>query len=492
MVTNNSTNNQDIKGDSGTALGYPITVAGGSNMSTAATGSTVTVNLVNSPSVSGSVTAGTGLTATTGNVSISAGNLNLPNTNSAFSQGVINMGGAQYFNNYGTDNLFIGGAGNGTLTTANAQFNVGIGINVLSSLTTGSTNLGLGYGALSSLNTGSNNSCWGYLSGWQISSGSNNVGFGTDSLANLLTGSANISIGYLSGLNYTGAESSNILIGNAGTLNESNVIHIGTQGTSSGQQNACYIAGVSGVSVSNTNMVTINTSTGQLGSQAVPLGAVTSVTGTANQILASPTTGAVVLSLIGPYTPATYASHALLVGAGTSSIGTVAAVAAGQVLVSAGTGSDPAYSATPSVTSITLGAGNTLSTYVQGTFTPGIAFGGGTTGITYSVQTGQYTQIGNVLYFYVIITMTNKGSSTGNATLTGLPIATASTGQRQWFANTNNFSYSTNFIALTWSTTAAATELALFQFSPTQVGAFATNANFANNTQLVGEGFYFV
>lgn len=73
-------------------------------------------------------------------------------------------------------------------------------------------------------------------------------------------------------------------------------------------------------------------------------GTVLSVTGTANQILASPTTGNVVLSFIGPYTPATYTAHGVLIGEGTSSIAATAAGTTGQVLIGA-TGADPAFGA---------------------------------------------------------------------------------------------------------------------------------------------------
>lgn len=77
---------------------------------------------------------------------------------------------------------------------------------------------------------------------------------------------------------------------------------------------------------------------------ATSVGNVLSVTGTANQILASPTTGSVVLSLIGPYTPATYTAHGVLVGEGTSSIVATAAGTTGQVLT-ATTAADPAFAA---------------------------------------------------------------------------------------------------------------------------------------------------
>jgi hypothetical protein len=64
-------------------------------------------------------------------------------------------------------------------------------------------------------------------------------------------------------------------------------------------------------------------------------------------------------------------------------------------------------------------------TYVQGTFTPGIQFGGGTTGITYTDQIGVYTRIGRVVVFDLMVTLSAKGSSTGSAQITGLPITAA-------------------------------------------------------------------
>lgn len=70
---------------------------------------------------------------------------------------------------------------------------------------------------------------------------------------------------------------------------------------------------------------------------------VSSVTGTANQILATPTTGPVVLSLIGPYTPATYTAHGVLMGEGTSSIAASSAGTSGQVFTSGGASADGAY-----------------------------------------------------------------------------------------------------------------------------------------------------
>ncbi len=62
------------------------------------------------------------------------------------------------------------------------------------------------------------------------------------------------------------------------------------------------------------------------------------------------------------------------------------------------------------------------STNTSGTFTPVLKFGGGTTGITYSTQQGKYTRASGITTVEVKINLTSKGSSTGTASITGLPV----------------------------------------------------------------------
>jgi hypothetical protein len=56
-------------------------------------------------------------------------------------------------------------------------------------------------------------------------------------------------------------------------------------------------------------------------------------------------------------------------------------------------------------------------------WTPVVSFGGGTTGITYSTQNGQYVQVGSIIHFMCAIVLTSKGSSTGVMAIGGLPFA---------------------------------------------------------------------
>jgi hypothetical protein len=64
---------------------------------------------------------------------------------------------------------------------------------------------------------------------------------------------------------------------------------------------------------------------------------------------------------------------------------------------------------------------NTLDDYEEGTWTPALKFGGGNTGMTASLAAGKYTKIGNRVFGSAYIVLTAKGSSTGAATITGLP-----------------------------------------------------------------------
>lgn len=66
---------------------------------------------------------------------------------------------------------------------------------------------------------------------------------------------------------------------------------------------------------------------------------------------------------------------------------------------------------------------NTLDDYEEGTWTPAITFGGGSTGVTYAQQTGTYVKNGKIVAFNFRIRLSAKGSSTGDAVLTGLPFA---------------------------------------------------------------------
>jgi hypothetical protein len=206
-----------------------------------------------SPTYSGTVTGGTGLVATTGDVTITAGNLDLPDTNAAGTQGIIGFGGAMWINNMGTHNTFVGeDSGNLALTVATTTDNTGLGYHSMTVIDGSSGSVGLGAESLALLENGNFNTACGYNALNQVVSGGSNIGLGAGA------GSA-----------ITLASSSNICIGNVGAA-ESNTIRIGTQGNGAGQQDKAYIAGIYGASpaAATTSLVIID-SVGKLGASAL-------------------------------------------------------------------------------------------------------------------------------------------------------------------------------------------------------------------------------
>lgn len=161
------------------------------------------------------------------------------------------------------DNVIIGlDAGNSSITAASC---VGLGRFVFQDLTTGTYSTAIGWGAGDALTSGQYNTFVGALCGGRgISTGQHNTGIGSWAISTVgFNGSDNIAVGYFAGTNYATSESSNIVIGNLGTASESNVIRIGTQGSSAGQQNTCFIAGIHGVTI--TGAAVLINSSGQLG-----------------------------------------------------------------------------------------------------------------------------------------------------------------------------------------------------------------------------------
>jgi len=104
---------------------------------------------------------------------------------------------------------------------------------------------------------------------------------------------------------------------------------------------------------------------------------------------------------------------------GSNSFGGINVNGIGLGRIPAASGIGVAFPATQSASS----DANTLDDYEEGTWTIGIAFGGASTGITYSQNTGKYTKVGRLVTVFGAVDLTNKGSATGNASITGLPFS---------------------------------------------------------------------
>jgi len=158
-----------------------VNILGGANINTVGTLNTLTVNLNNS--------------------------VFLPETTVDTLSGVLGIGSSIAVQMFGSGNIFLGDAGNFTLT-------------------------------------GSNNTATGFNSGVLLTSADNNVIYGAASGQQLLSGDNNLLLGFGAGSDYTGAESNNILLQNVGVVGESNTMRLGLSGSGTRQVNNVFMGGV--------------------------------------------------------------------------------------------------------------------------------------------------------------------------------------------------------------------------------------------------------
>lgn len=125
-----------------------------------------------------------------------------------------------------------------------------------------------------------------------------------------------------------------------------------------------------------------------------------------------------------------------------------------------------------------------------GSWTPGIAFGGATTGITYTLQQGRYAQFGTGTNSMVCVSgyvlTSSKGSATGALTITGFPVASQVTAQNMTIINTAGLTVS----GLGVSLASAGTTGQVFSMSA-GVNTNLSNSSAANATDFQISGCYF-
>ncbi len=118
-----------------------------------------------------------------------------------------------------------------------------------------------------------------------------------------------------------------------------------------------------------------------------------------------------------------------------------------------------------------------------GSWTPAITFGGGSTGITYAARGGRYMKIGKMVFASAYISLSNKGSSSGAAKITGLPATHANTinsvGHVEWIQ------MATNFVHISGLADTNAATISLVGHSAANASySNLTNSDFANNSIL--------
>lgn len=267
--------------------------------------------------LTGAVTSANAITITNGALTLTAGNLIITSATTS-TVGQIKQSGTAILHTFGgTSNIFVGsGAGNFTLTATSAT---GIGLNALSSLTSGIENTAIGDKALDDVASGARNtavgnraaenilgnnnvaigsqalqgaagatsetnvaigylalrlatSCiWNVAAGSQamenVTTGSENVAVGQGALGTITTGNYNVAIGFSAGSSLTVGDSSNISINAGGTAGSNNTLFIGAAtGTGTQQLNRSFIHGIRGITTGNADAIAVLVdSAGQLG-----------------------------------------------------------------------------------------------------------------------------------------------------------------------------------------------------------------------------------
>lgn len=123
--------------------------------------------------------------------------------------------------------------------------------------------------------------------------------------------------------------------------------------------------------------------------------------------------------------------------------------------------------------------------YEQGVFIPALKFGGNSVGMV-GTSNGFYTIVDSILCYSIDIALTNKGSSVGAATITGLPYATVNNNTIAPIAFERvDLSGSTTIVAMV---NGAVIDIKVEKNN----AAFSTldNADFNNNSHLYVAGAY--
>ncbi len=150
--------------------------------------------------------------------------------------------------------------------------------------------------------------------------------------------------------------------------------------------------------------------------------------------------------------------------------------------LSLGTGDTPVFAG------INVGEDN-LTVYDEGTWTPVMKIG--STTISTSTNHAKFTRVGDVVHFSAYIAF-NRGSNTGDVTITGLPVASNASGVATITCLCGNAVNATNLVGLV---SAGGTTLSLHVNSAATGGS---QANFSNThiaastaTSINFSGFYF-
>ena len=135
---------------------------------------------------------------------------------------------------------------------------------------------------------------------------------------------------------------------------------------------------------------------------------------------------------------------------------------------------------------------NTLDDYEEGTWTPALTFGGNSVSLTYTNRVGHYVRIGKVVYISFAISLSNKGSSSGSAYVTGMPFATQSQSLNQFFGLLTCASNVSSWqVGASWGLMFSDSNIYLRYNQASGEGSL-NESNFTNTSNFGFTGFYFV
>tara|TARA_Y100001970_G_C14057740_1_gene762511 strand:- start:588 stop:1073 length:486 start_codon:yes stop_codon:yes gene_type:complete len=133
---------------------------------------------------------------------------------------------------------------------------------------------------------------------------------------------------------------------------------------------------------------------------------------------------------------------------------------------------------------------DTLTVYDEGTWTPVMKIG--STTISTSTNHAKFTRIGSIVYFCAYIAF-NRGTNTGDVTITGLPVAASASGVATLTTLCGNSINATNLVGLV---AASGSTLSLHVNSAatggSQANMSATHIAASTASSINFSGFYFV
>jgi len=196
----------------------------------------------------------------------------------------------------------------------------------------------------------------------------------------------------------------------------------------------------------------------------------------------------------------TLTNHAPLKGNGAGAINNFGVGSDGQILIGSGSGAPIWANITPGTAinvanaahaiDITVDLGGLVGAAIP--WTPTFNFSVSSAGITYATQTGRYLMLGNVIFFSFHIALSSKGSGNGNAFIGGLPNTIVGTDQFPCSLVIYNAAGIAGVTPVIGAIQVASNTINCLSHVMSTNYPQLTNVNFNNNSELYGNGFYFI